>query len=120
MSITVITRWPTAAAAQQDAERVASLIRAQVSVQSMPIRVNTYERDEKSGGGFAYLLECGPVSVSCRGLTRYCVRYSDPGRHVEEFDAVLVEDALVEARQFIESRIAHMRLALAVMSGPEA
>lgn len=45
--VTLVTRWPTAADAQQDAERVASLIRHQSSVQSMPIRVNTYQREEK-------------------------------------------------------------------------
>lgn len=120
--ITVVTRWPTAADAQQDAERVASLIRHQSSVQSMPIRVNTYEREEKLGGGFGYVLECGPVSIVCRSITRYTACYSLPegprGNHRDEFEAVTAEAAIDEMREFLESRIKHARLALAVLSGP--
>lgn len=121
--ITVVTRWPTVADAQKDAERVASLIRAQVSVQSMPIRVNTYEREEKLGGGFGYILTCGPVSIVCRSITRYTACYSLPegprGNHRDEFEAVTAEAAIDEMREFLEGRIKHARLALAVLSGPE-
>lgn len=121
--VTLVVRWPTVADAQQDAERVASLIRAQVSVQSMPIRVNTYEREEKLGGGFGYILTCGPVSIVCRSITRYTACYSLPegprGNHRDEFEAVTAEAAIDEMREFLESRIKHARLALAVLSGPE-
>lgn len=122
--ITVVTRWPTAADAQHDAERVASLIRAHSCVQSMPIRVNTYEREEKLGGGFGYVLTCGPVSIVCRSLTRYTACYSLPegprGNHRDEFEAVTAEAAIEEMREFLEARIEHARLALAVLAGPDS
>lgn len=120
--VTLVIRWPTVEDAQRDAERVASLIRAQSSVQSMPIRVNTYQREEKLGGGFGYVLECGPVSIVCRSITRYTACYSLPegplGNHRDEFEAVTAEEAIEDLREFLESRIKHARLALAVLSGP--
>ena len=120
--VTLVVRWPTVEDAQQDAERVASLIRHQSSVQSMPIRVQTYQREEKLGGGFGYILTCGPVSIVCRSITRYTACYSLPegprGNHRDEFEAVTAEDAIQEMRDFLEERIKHARLALAVLSGP--
>ncbi|WAV88302.1 hypothetical protein [Phage ST231] len=122
--VTLVVRWPTVEDAQQDAERVASLIRHQSSVQSMPIRVQTYQREEKLGGGFGYILTCGPVSIVCRSITRYTACYSLPegprGNHRDEFEAVTAEDAIQEMRDFLEERIKHARLALAVLSGPAA
>lgn len=124
MTVTINRRFPTHLDARMDGERVASIIRAQVSAQNLPIGLTVYEREEKAGGGFGYLLTCGPISVSCRAITRYTVSYSEPEgdrmNHRDEFEAVTAEAAIEECRQFLEARISHARLALAVLSGPES
>lgn len=124
MTVTVITRFPTAQDARMDAERVASLVRHGVSARNIPIRVSYYERPEKDGGGFGYVMTIGSITITCRAITRYCVSFSDEsgegnmGSHREEFEAVTVEQALEDARAWMEARIQHMRHGLAILQGP--
>lgn len=122
MTVTVNIRFPTYLDAMHDSDRVLDLIRQSVVGKTHTPSVTVYEREAKYGGGFGYFFTCGPISVSCRAMTRYTVSYHEPegGRmnHREEFEAVTAEQALEDCRAFLETRIEHARLALAVLAGP--
>ncbi len=119
MTVKINLRFPTEADARQDAERVASIIRHGTSVRNVPFRLSCFERPEKEGGGFGYVLECGTVRVVCRAITRYSVQYHGP-EIARDFDAVLVEDAIAEFRGWLEARISDFRYALALTQGPRS
>lgn len=122
MTVTVNLRFPTYIDAMKDCDRVLDLVRQSVIGKSYVPSVTVYEREEKFGGGFGWFFTCGPISFSCRAMTRYSVRYHTPtvngGDHGDDFEAVTAEQALEDCRAFLEARIEHARLALAILSGP--
>lgn len=121
MTVKINFRFPTYLDAMHDSDRVLGLIRHSVVGKSCDPSVTVYERDDKEGG-FGWFLKCGPVSVSCRSITRYTVAYHTPtasGQHSVEFDTTTAEDGLEELRAHLETLLERARLALAIIAGPQ-
>lgn len=88
--VTIITRWPTAEDAHQDAERVARML-------AFPgeVKIQTFTREEKFGGGFGYTIaDGGRISIACLAITRYKARYHGLDGHDREVDGLTAEDAI--------------------------
>lgn len=114
--VTVITRWPTAEDAQEDADRVIRLLKFPGD-QSF---VSTFQREEKYGGGFGYTITGnGHISVSCLGLTRYKARYHGIDGHDREVDGLTAEDAITTLRNELAEHANHMIEAFNVLRGAE-
>lgn len=123
MTVTVNLRFPTYTDTLVDCNRVEKLIRNSVIGKSLDLKSNVYEREAKYGGGYGYIIHCGPISITCRAITRYTVSYAVPmsqGNHRHEFEAVTAEEALEQCREFLENTIEHARLSLAILAGPDS
>lgn len=122
MTVRINFRFPTYLDAMHDSDRVLGLIRHSVVGKSNEPSVTVYEREERDGGGFGWFFTCGPVSVSCRAITRYTVAYHTPtgsGHHSVEFDGMTAEQCLDDLRAYLEAQLIHMRLGLAIIAGPK-
>ncbi|WPJ70588.1 hypothetical protein [Escherichia phage vB-Eco-KMB41] len=116
MAITVNTRFPTYTDALIDSHRVQALLRVNTCAKLAPVSCNVYERENKGEKlGFGYVLRVGPITIHCRGITRYSVDYHDEGSGWT-CDAVTAEDAIQEAYEYLAKRLQCLQLGIAILS----
>lgn len=108
-----ITRWPTEAAAIDDAHRVLKL----VNFGDLP-SITAYQYEEKRGGGYGYIITGGRVTLSCRATNRYKARFHGVDNHDRECDGITAEDAIEELRAELIQQFVTMRNAADILRKP--